>query len=557
LPLDLLSSSLKGDFFVEAEILLTGDRYQSYRSAEEDETKYQQFQVVLEGRSGAERVAVRTTCGGTVSINGGPFRGAANFQPNKLARFRLEREGKNYRVSLNDENAVGLPLDYTGSFDTLKLGLAEVPGFQVRAKIYSLKAGLLSAPVHTARSAPLGPGELFKEDFRDTPLGGPPKGWEGDAFSVVKDAQGRQCLEVNKEKGLFAIALPPLALKGDFFVEAEILLTSGKDSGGAEDETKQQQFQMALVGRGGAVRVVVTYTGTASINGGSFRGAANFEPHKLTRFRLEREGKNYRVSLNDEFAIGTPVPNLGSFETVKLALAEVPKCRVRAKIYSVKIGLLNPDNVRRDPVPELGKGNAVREDFSKTKPGELPPGWTASAHGAIMVQALGEERHGLEMNRQAAQVLDLKTKAVGDQVTLPPVSLKEEFYVECEFILPDAESAVIITLKAPRRVLDLGVHGDGKVYLGRDLVDPGEKLNERRKGGGQKYVVRLRRTAAGLSIKMNDKVVKELPPAAAAGEFTRVYLGMAIKKEAAKSPVINSIHVVPVEDKPRGLPPQE
>ena len=64
---------------------------------------------------------------------------------------------------------------------------------------------------------------LLNEDFKQTPLGGPPRGWKGDAFSIVRDKNGRACLEVNKSAGYFYLTLPRMALAGDFYIDADVL----------------------------------------------------------------------------------------------------------------------------------------------------------------------------------------------------------------------------------------------------------------------------------------------------------------------------------------------
>ena len=194
------------------------------------------------------------------------------------------------------------------------------------------------------RPAAAPPRLLVSEDFKQTPPGGPPKGWEGDAFSVVPDKSSRACLEVNKSAGYFYLTLPRMALTGDFYIDAEVLMD------GRVGCSDQHQMTLVLEGRGGAVRGPVWVNSDGGVligKDGQWRKPPNYSPYQITRLRVAREKNNFQVSLNGEVATGTPLDNTIDFDTVWIGLPAglCPYNRTlgtNARIYSVRVGLPGP-----------------------------------------------------------------------------------------------------------------------------------------------------------------------------------------------------------------------
>src|SRR5207302_368320 len=134
---------------------------------------------------------------------------------------------KVYRVALNGEDAVGVPLDYTGDFDTVRLGLIggvpEGRTLNTTAKIYALRVGLPGeGPVPPPPPAlPDG----IREDFGKAKIGTLPDGWTGSPvnnLTVQKSGDNNDLELTNPANGADLVLLPKTALKGDFFIEYEV-----------------------------------------------------------------------------------------------------------------------------------------------------------------------------------------------------------------------------------------------------------------------------------------------------------------------------------------------
>ncbi len=530
--LSLPEMDLRGDFFVECEFLLDG--YPEYQK--EDQHR---LIVELETPDGT-RIPIVVDHEGIVTIKNGQPRAAAEYKPFQITRFRLVREKNTYRVSLNDADARGTPLEYAGDFKTVRFGLvAGVPEYhtlKTTSKIYSIHVGRLAPDKDTA----MGPAKdevtvLLNEDFGQASLGGPPKGWDGTAFSVEKDKNGRRCLEVVAKEGTHFVQLPRLGLRGDFFVECEVLLDGYRDY----EKEDQHRLLLELESRdGNRLPVVVSHEGDVTIHrDGQPRRPPNFKPFQVTRVRLVREGTVYRVSLGDDDPTGRTLNYTGDFETIRLGLvAGVPvyhTLNTTSKIYSVKVGLLKG---AANPAGPVAAAAGIREDFRKAKVGGLPDGWSLSPAALLTVQKSGE-RPALEINGMGPGT---------DAVTLPAVSLKGDFFCDCEFEIASKDALVIVQFEgAARNVVLLQVKGDGKMSMqNRFPGDAGKAWNATPKTN----LLRLERKGGAYRVKINDQDVGSLPDTVAPGELTAVKLGMSLKNKDDKTPRIYSVRVVPLDE---------
>ncbi len=101
----------------------------------------------LDGKDGS--LPLKVDWNGDVTLADRPTRRAAGtFTPTVPNRVRLVREGRRYRVSINDVDVPGLafPLAGLGEFSRLEIGLSAGSGSGERMKIYSVRIGTLEAP---------------------------------------------------------------------------------------------------------------------------------------------------------------------------------------------------------------------------------------------------------------------------------------------------------------------------------------------------------------------------------------------------------------------------
>jgi len=102
----------------------------------------------------------------------------------------------------------------------------------------------------------------YAEEFREVVEGGLPEGWEGDdAISVLR--QDRPRLEV-WDKNAHTVTLPPLAIRGNFYLEWEAVLA-----------WEVQSLDVKLLGADGApdLTVVAVATGGGTGSRRTFRSA--------------------------------------------------------------------------------------------------------------------------------------------------------------------------------------------------------------------------------------------------------------------------------------------
>jgi serine/threonine-protein kinase len=188
-----------------------------------------------------------------------------------------------------------------------------------------------------------GPTVLIDENFSKPPEGGIlPAGWKGDDFGVVTDAERRSCLEVNKKNGDCFVSLPPLPLGSHFYVEGEFQIHAAWSGGVAA-----QQLTIRLEGPKATeplAIVIASYPpGHVSIGGGQSRPASSYKREEINRFRLVREDRALRFSLNNQQAASTSVGATTEYDTVSLGLTAGAAGRggdKLARIYSIKVGTL-------------------------------------------------------------------------------------------------------------------------------------------------------------------------------------------------------------------------
>jgi hypothetical protein len=200
------------------------------------------------------------------------------------------------------------------------------------------------------------------------------------------------------------------------------------------------------------------------------------------------------------------------------------------KVHGVRVGVLGAAPAKEKSAPAR---TGLHEDFLRAKLGGLPDGWTPAAPTAGVQKGGG--RYYLEVTDPSRG---------GAVVALPPVALKGDFVLECEFDLPEDETSLVVQLEGrPRAVLILAVQGDGKVSLQRRVVDAAQS---RAKEG---YVNRLRleRTGDAYVVHLNDTRVGQLPVQAAEGPFELVKLGLVLKDPKNASPKVYAVRVEPVE----------
>src|SRR5262249_55315531 len=151
-----------------------------------------------------------------ITLSDKPLRAVAGFDPGKINRLRLVREGRVYRVSLNDSVVVASPLAYTGDFDRVHLYWPSGVGYG-EVKVYAVRIGLLPAlgeDDERDKAVTRKGTVVVNEDFTGVREGRAPKGWEGkDVVIVQKPESDRAALEANEKKGLHPITLPAVALK--------------------------------------------------------------------------------------------------------------------------------------------------------------------------------------------------------------------------------------------------------------------------------------------------------------------------------------------------------
>ncbi len=231
------------------------------------------------------------------------------------------------------------------------------------AVVLMLKGGKTDDPGTVVRNdttkepLPPGPQVLVEENFRTTAekqltL---PDGWSGDAYRVVKDADGQPCLEVSKPKGNPELMLPPLrvSLSGNFSVEGVVVMD--------RPEFANYHTLAVLLGSSKGSKplvLVIDWAGKVLINDDARLPPPNFKPLKPIHFVLTRQGKKLKVKLDDEPVGEKDLDEVAEYDTVSLRLAAGPGNGGRlVRLYGLKVGTLGddgqaaPSNV---PLPDPG-----------------------------------------------------------------------------------------------------------------------------------------------------------------------------------------------------------
>jgi hypothetical protein len=524
-PITLPDTPISGDFYLEVEFNL-GNFSDSHT-----------LTMILEGLG--HSVPLRIERDGKVYLGDRPVKQALKFTQGVINRLRLIREGRIYRVSVNDSVVFATPLTYSAGFDRAHL---VVPGGhhfgEETAQIYAVRIGLLPSlgedrdVVDTTRTGRV----LLEEDFTGVTPGAAPKGWDGkDIMIVQKGDSDRAILEANATKDRHFIQLPSLPIRGDFFVECEFDLANYHDS---------HNLQINLAGDV-VLPLLLDRDGTVTLADKPPKADEHWVAGQPHRLRLLREGAIYHVSIDDLPVLTMPLPRpyQGEFRKVEFGLTAGHHFGTfGARLFSIRIGLLDPSKgvsvVPEKPGPEKPKDPAaaggIKENFTSIKEGALPEGWTAAA------PTIGVKKE----DDRAALVITDPSKGEG-MVALPVVDLKGDFELECNFAIPDKETKLAILLQGkPRQSLTLEILGDGKVALEGRPTDASEAMAK----PGETNRLQLERTEKAYIVTLNARRIGQLPVTAAPGVFETVKFGLGLKAESNTSPKVFSIRVKPAAD---------
>ncbi len=360
---------------------------------------------------------------------------------------------------------------------------------------------------------------LLDEDFQKVPEGKAPRGWQGrDLYAALKDKQGPAFLHGTGKKGVVApLTLPDTPLTGDFSIECEFNLGSVWDSG---------FLDLRLEGMGESLRTRIDYAGV-TLSDKPRRAAPVFEG-KINRLRLVREGRVYRVSVNDSVVVASPLPYLGDFDRLHLywpsgvGYGEV-------KLYAVRIGLLPDlgDEERAKAVTRKGT-IVVNEDFTGVREGLVPRGWDGK--DIVIVQKPESDRAALEVNEKKGVY----------SITLPPVTLRGDFFVEVEFILGGQWDAsnLLIRLEGKGGGVLLDVYHAGTITV---ADKPPRKAEQFVLGGLNR--LRVLREDGIYRLNVNDSPVAGASPGLFKGEVTRVELGLPALGQYGPRPKIFLVRI--------------
>jgi len=141
-----------------------------------------------------------------------------------------------------------------------------------------------------------------------------PDGWSGDAFRIVDD-NGKQCLEVSKPKGEHFVTLPPVALRGNFMIEAAYIM-------GNPSFATYHYLAFILESSKGAdpLPLIVDWEGKITIADDPRAAPPNYKPLLPTRVRVTREGKKLSISLNDEIVATKDLRDLVEFDQLRIGM---------------------------------------------------------------------------------------------------------------------------------------------------------------------------------------------------------------------------------------------
>jgi hypothetical protein len=181
----------------------------------------------------------------------------------------------------------------------------------------------------------------------------------------------------------------------------------------------------------------------------------------------------------------------------------------------------NPD--KQQPKEQVDQ----RWAFADTAPGKVTPGWNFNG-GQIRIQA-----------KEGSRAIEL-VGVQGTMATLPPVVLKDPFFLEVEVEFPQQNANVAVQLFGKEnRFLYLTLDADAKVMLHSSLPIArakdwqAEKVNR----------FRLERHGTEFVVKINGEQVEKGTFPNLKGDFDRAQVGMWYKEKISSSPRIHAVTV--------------
>jgi hypothetical protein len=310
---------LRGDFYIEIEFEMGPGHL---------------LEAALLAQDGSTSLTLKVDAGGGGNPADVHFQDSApryilGLDGTTKTRLRLERERTIYRVSLNGKVTHARRLSGFKDFAGVRFTL---PGEPQIGKLYSFRAGPISAQKVEAYPDTATPAEAFRkgfsENFKNTVAGDLPPGWEGDDAVGARLDGVRPRLEGCQDSKL-TVQLPPLDIHGDFFLECEFELAI------------YQSLEVKLVGRdgGGSLPIKVESGGGSTPSVVYYpEGLSDKVPQTagmIVPLRIERKGEVYRISLNNILAHAGRFEGCADFERVLLTFSGGSNS---AKIYSIRLG---------------------------------------------------------------------------------------------------------------------------------------------------------------------------------------------------------------------------
>jgi hypothetical protein len=350
---------------------------------------------------------------------------------------------------------------------------------------------------------------LLAEDFHRVADGKLPEGWNGrDLYGVFKDNKGRPCVRPTGKRGVEApLTLPETVLTGDFYVEVEFCLENYHDD---------HFLHLRLETLGESLPLTVGRDGHVTLADKPARQADGFDCTRINRVRLVREGRFCRVSVNDSVVIAVPIAYRGDYQRLHLTLPAGKHFGGEgqdAKVYAVRVGLMPSLDGAGDGSQALSRKGRVllEEDFTGVRDGDVPRGW--GGRDVVIVQRPDADRVCLEANEKMGQHF----------ITLPPLPLSGDFFVEVEFNLANYHDDHKLEVRLEGRGVTLPVVVDhsGTVTLPdrpprTPESFPADKNNR----------FRLIREGVVYRVSLND-IALPANPLPYRGDFQRVQLGLS------------------------------
>jgi hypothetical protein len=303
--LKLPRMSLKGDFVIECEFIL-----------DEFAGNGHELHLRLENARG-ETVTLKVNAVGGATLQDGQVRRPAEFKQRSKSRLRFACEEGVYGVQLNGMDVTGARLpEPKGPFVAVHIGVTAGVFNSFTAKLYSLKIS-----GEEGKSSGGGGGGVV-EDFGKVKVGALPQGWNsaGARLSVQVDGERRQLELAGQMPGVDFTQLPPVTLKGDFYLECTFVLRDTKTS--VAVQLAAEQPALNLVTNGDKLTFLQTPKGAMKYD----VSKALKERGQENLLRLERKDAAYLVTLNKNQVATMPTAlSPGPFTTVRLGLGIAEK----------------------------------------------------------------------------------------------------------------------------------------------------------------------------------------------------------------------------------------